>query len=83
MVITAYALCAVIAALCAALLLTRARTSKSRMLFWCGLCFAVLFTTNMLAAVDTASSIELTHSRLLTALFAICLLLYGLIFEDE
>lgn len=84
MAVFVYALCSVVALVCAGFLLTRARSSGSRMLFWCGLCFAVLFVTNLLAVVDLGSAgVQLTRARLLTGLIAISLLVYGLIFEDE
>jgi len=79
-----YSLCTLVALLCGGLLLARSRAQKSRMLFWCGLCFAILAVANVLAVVDVVqASIDLTRWRLLTAMLAISLLLYGLIFEDE
>lgn len=84
MALIVYSLCALVALLCATLLLARSRAQKSRMLFWCGLCFAVLLVTNALAVIDLArAGLELTRWRVLTALVAVCLLLYGLIFEDD
>lgn len=85
MAVPVYALCALVALVCAGLLLVRARSGRSRMLFWSGLCFVGLFVTNVLAVVDIAvlAGQPLLRWRLVTALAAICLLLYGLIFEDE
>lgn len=84
MAVIVYALCALVALACAAMLLARARGMASRMLFWCGLCFAGLFVSNLLAVVDLGvQGMELIRWRLLTALLATALLLYGLIFEDE
>lgn len=78
-----YSLCALVALLCGWLLLARSRAQKSRMLFWCGLCFVVLAAANLLGVVDVQAPADLTRWRLLTAMLAISLLLYGLIFEDE
>jgi hypothetical protein len=84
MALIVYSLCALVALLCAGLLLVSSQAKRSRALFWCGLCFAVLAATNLLAVVDIAdASVTLARWRLLTALLAVCLLLYGLIFEDE
>lgn len=84
MALIVYSLCALVALLCAGLLLVSSQAKRSRALFWCGLCFAVLVVTNLLAVIDIAdASVTLTRWRLLTALLAVCLLLYGLIFEDE
>lgn len=84
MAVFVYALCSVVALVCAGFLLNGARSSGSRMLFWCGLCFMVLFVTNLLAVVDLGlADANLTRWRLLTGFIAIALLVYGLIFEDE
>ncbi|NUS38451.1 MAG: hypothetical protein HOQ02_05450 [Lysobacter sp.] len=80
-----YALCAFTALLCAALLFQAARRTRSRMLLFSALCFGTLTITNVLVLVDNAvgPSIDLRWLRLATALVALCLLLYGLIFEER
>ena len=80
-----YALCAFTALLCAVLLLQGWRRTGSRMLLWSGLCFSTLTVTNLLVIADSAigPSVDLRWMRLATALAAICLLLYGLIFEEK
>ena len=86
MAVTIYAMCAMTALVCAIMLLTGARRSGSRMLFWSGLCFAGLFVTNGLVVADAVQLFphqNLTNLRLFTALGAVALLLYGLIFEEE
>lgn len=80
-----YALCALTVLVCALLLFQAARRTRSRMLLFSALCFATLTITNMLVLVDNAvgPSIDLRWLRLATALLAVCLLLYGLIFEEK
>jgi len=67
------------------LLLLGARRSGSRMLFWSGLCFAGLTLTNLLVIADhyLLREIDLAPLRLSSALIAIALLVYGLIFEER
>jgi len=85
MVLLIYALCALTAFACSALLLLGARRSGSRMLFWSGMCFAGLTLTNLLVIADhyLLREIDLAPLRLGTALIAIALLVYGLIFEER
>ncbi len=85
MVLLIYALCSLTALACAVLLLLGARRTNSRMLFWSGLCFATLTLTNALVIADhyLFREIDLSQLRLGSALVAIALLLYGLIFEER
>ncbi|HEY2347213.1 MAG TPA: DUF5985 family protein [Xanthomonadaceae bacterium] len=85
MALLIYALCSMTALACSVLLLRSARRTKSRMLLWCGLCFAGLTLTNVLVIVDHYGFPErdLSPLRLISALIAIALLLYGLIFEEH
>lgn len=85
MALLIYALCALTALACSVMLLSGARRAGSRMLFWSGLCFAGLTLTNLLVIADTYVLPEngLWPLRLGSALVAIALLLYGLIFEDR
>ena len=55
------------------------------MLFWSGLCFAGLTVTNLMVIVDHYGfpDNDLSPLRLGSALIAIALLLYGLIFEER
>ncbi|HSR65303.1 MAG TPA: DUF5985 family protein [Xanthomonadaceae bacterium] len=80
-----YALCALTALGCALLLFQAALRTRSRMLFFSAFCFATLTITNLLVLVDHAvgPSIDLRWLRLVTAVVAIGLLLYGLIFEEK
>jgi hypothetical protein len=80
-----YALCALTALACAVLLLLAARRTRSRMLFWSGLCFVGLALTNGLVVVDEMSGrpSALWTARLLLALGSVVVLLYGLIVEER
>jgi len=85
MVLLIYALCASTALACSILLLLGARRSGSRMLFWSGLCFAALTFTNSLVIADhyLFRQVDLAPLRLGSAVVAIALLLYGLVFEEH
>jgi hypothetical protein len=85
MVLLIYALCALTALACALLLLQGWRRTGSRMLFWSGLCFAGLTLTNLLVIADhyLFREVDLAPLRLGSALLAIALLLYGLVFEER
>jgi integral membrane sensor domain MASE1 len=84
-VLSIYALCALTALACSVLLLMGARRAGSRMLFWSGLCFAGLTLTNLLVIADhyVFREVDLAPLRLGSALLAVSLLLYGLIFEEH
>lgn len=85
MVLLIYALCALTALACSVLLLLGSRRTGSRMLFWSGLCFAGLTLTNLLVIADhyVFREVDLAPVRLGSALLAVSLLLYGLIFEEH
>jgi hypothetical protein len=85
MVLLIYALCSLTALACSVLLLLGAGRTGSRMLFWSGLCFAGLTFTNVLVIIDhyAMPGNDLSMLRLGSALVAISLLLYGLIFEEH
>lgn len=80
-----YALCALTAFACALLLLRASRQSVSRMLFWSGICFALLTVSNLLLIVDAYvfPDIRLWSLRHGISLLAVSVLLYGLIFEER
>ncbi|MDM5177140.1 DUF5985 family protein [Massilia sp. DJPM01] len=80
-----YILCALTSLACAWLLLNRYWNSGHRLLFWSGLCFAVLTVNNLLLVFDKLvfPDIDLLPYRDASALAAVLLLLYGLIYEKE
>lgn len=78
-----YALCALTSTLCAVLLLRGYRTNRVPLLFWSGLCFVGLALNNFLLFIDLiiVPQIDLFMWRTGVALAAMCVLLYGLIWE--
>jgi hypothetical protein len=85
MVRVIYALCTLTSLTCAWLLLRSFIHNRYRLLFWSGLCFVGLSVNNMLVVLDRVvlPSVDLLTWRLVSALLAVLLLLYGLIWEDE
>ena len=79
-----YGLCALTAALCAALLFRAYSRTRFRLLMWSALCFAGLTVNNVLLVLDRLvfTSVDLSTARLTVALCALLLLLYGLISES-
>jgi hypothetical protein len=80
-----YALCALTSFACAWLLLRSYIRNGYRVLFWSGLCFVGLTVNNVLLVLDKVVfvTIDLSIWRLLAALIALLLLLYGLIYEEK
>jgi len=80
-----YGLCTITSLACAWMLLTTYRRNKVRLLFWSGLCFVGLSVNNILLVLDKLVFIEtdLLPLRLVTALVALVLLLFGLIYETK
>jgi hypothetical protein len=80
-----YAAGAVTTLVCAILLLQAYRRVRRRLLLWSGLCFAVLTFSNSLVFVDliVLPEVDIYVYRLLTAVVAMALLLYGLIWEAQ
>ena len=80
-----YLLCALTALLCSWLLLKAYRSSGYKLLLWGGLCFAGLTLNNVLLIVDKfmVPYIDFSAWRLLLALAASLVFLYGLIWDSE
>jgi hypothetical protein len=80
-----YGLCALTALLCTVLLFQAHRRSKYALLFWSGLCFAILTLNNVLLVLDKVvfPDIDLSPYRGITAVAAMAVLLYGLIWRTE
>jgi hydrogenase/urease accessory protein HupE len=80
-----YTLCALIALLCAVLLLQAYRRSSYALLFWSGLCFVGLTLSNALLVVDrlVLPEVDLSTWRLVVGLLAMLVLLYGLIWKVD
>lgn len=80
-----YALCTLMSLLCAVLLFRSYFVGRHRLLFWSGLCFAVLSINNILVVLDNVvfPNMDLLTLRLASGLIALLLLLYGLIWEER
>jgi hypothetical protein len=80
-----YTLCALTSLACCVLLWRGWRAGGNRLLFWSALCFAGLTVNNLLLVIDkiVLTQVDLYSSRLVSALVAVSLLLFGLIWEEE
>ena len=80
-----YVLCAATSIACAVLLLRGYARSRMRLLFWSGLCFAGLALNNVVLFVDLVliPSMDLSLVRSGTALIAMLVLLFGLVWESR
>jgi len=83
--ITIYILCLLTSLACAWLLYASYRRTRYRLLFWAGSCFAVMTLNNLFLLLDKIvfPNIDFMPARLVSALVATGLLLYGLIYEKE
>jgi hypothetical protein len=82
----AYILCTLTSILCAFLLLRGYKQSRSRLLFWCGLCFVGLALNNILLFIDVKTPnnvLDLSHVRSLPAVFGLLVMIFGLIWEKR
>jgi hypothetical protein len=81
-----YVLCTLTSAVCAGLLLRSYFRSRTRLLVWSSLAFVGLTANNVLLFVDLVmlpETIDLWPVRNLTALLALSVLVYGLIWDTE
>jgi hypothetical protein len=85
MAVLIYSLCAITAFLCSFLLLQAFMRSQYRLLLWGGLCFAFLTMNNILLIADKLifPYSDFSTERLVAALIAMLILLYGLIWDKE
>lgn len=85
MVSIVYALCTLVAALCAVLLLRAYGKVGQKLLLWSGLCFAGLTIANALVFFDLAvwTGGSIYTWRLSAAAISMLLLLYGLIARSD
>jgi 4-hydroxybenzoate polyprenyltransferase len=82
----AYILCTLTSILCAVLLLRGYKQSRSRLLFWCGLCFAGLALNSILLIIDVKTPsdvVDLSHVRSLPAVAGLLVMIFGLIWEKR
>jgi len=81
-----YSLCALTSIMCLVLLWRSWRASGARLLFWSALCFGALSVNNVLLVLDRVIfpvETDLGMARLVAALVAVLLLLFGLIWEED
>ena len=80
-----YVLCAATSIACAVLLLKGYARSRTRLLFWSGLCFAGLALNNVVLFVDLVviPGVDLSLVRSGAALIAMLVLLFGLVWESR
>ncbi len=80
-----YTLCMLTSLAAAWLLFAGYRRTGHRLLFWSGLCFTVMTFNNLFLILDKVvyPMIDFLPFRLTSALLAVALLLYGLIYEKE
>ena len=81
-----YGLCAVTSVICAALLARGYVRSRARLLLWSTLCFVMLTVNNILLVIDRVvlmEEIDLYRLRLVAALAALVLLVYGLVWDVD
>jgi hypothetical protein len=80
-----YSLCMLTSLACTWLLFSSYRRTRYRLLFWSGSCFAVMTINNLFLLLDKViyPTVDFMPLRLISALLACLLLLYGLIYEKE
>lgn len=81
-----YSLCALTSITCLVLLWRSWRASGARLLFWSALCFAALSVNNVLLVIDRVvlpTQVDLAMWRLMWALAAVLLLIFGLVWEED
>lgn len=80
-----YLLCFATSGACAFLLARSFVTSRSRMLFWSALCFALLALVNLAVIFDLViyRDIDLRAFRLWLTLLAVAVLLFGFIWDED
>lgn len=80
-----YSLCALTSIVCAVLLIQGFLRTRSRLLLWSSLCFIGLVVNNLLLVVDRifVPDTDLYMMRSFSALAALTLLVYGLVWESK
>lgn len=86
MAATVYILCALTSIVCAVMLVRGYVRSRARFLLWSSICFIGLAANNAMLFVDKVllpTEVDLAIVRGVTALAALGVLLYGLIWDAE
>jgi hypothetical protein len=79
-----YLLCALTSLLCMILLIRSFRKTRVRLLFWTSAFFTMIAVANALLFIDLVivPNMDMTLTRTSITFAAVCLLLYGLIWEE-
>jgi hypothetical protein len=83
---TIYGLCALMAFICAALLLRSYFHGRYKLLLWGGICFCGLTLSNGLLVIDKVilgASTDLSDARSVITLISLLIFIYGLIWDTE
>ncbi|HJU16061.1 MAG TPA: DUF5985 family protein [Stellaceae bacterium] len=80
-----YLLCFFTSGLCAYLLSAAFRRRRERLLLWSALCFWLIAAENLLVFIDIIllPGVSLLSLRLALSLAAVCVLLFGFVWEIE
>lgn len=80
-----YSLCLLTSAICAGLLLRAYGKTRTRLLLWSGVAFSCLAVNNFFVLGDVIlfPDVNLLPARYVAALAAVCVLIYGFIWEVE
>jgi hypothetical protein len=80
-----YLLCLAASAGCAVLLVRSYLQTAARLLLWSAMCFVLLALNNFLVVLDllVIEDVDLLLLRRLTSVAAVCVLLFGFIWETE
>ena len=80
-----YSLCFATSALCAYLLGRSFRRTRSRLLLWSSLCFALLALVNFVVILDLLvyPDLDFRPLRLSLSLLAVAVLLFGFIWDED
>lgn len=80
-----YGLCLLTCAACAALLIRTWLRSRQPLLAWSAACFSLLALNNLMVVLDMVvlPHIDLSVPRMATSLAAVCVLIYGFVWEVD
>jgi len=80
-----YSLCALLSMGIAVMLWRHHGRTRSRLLYWSALCFSGLTINNVLLVLDKLvwPSADFSLLRQVTALLSVCVILFGLTWEEE
>ena len=80
-----YGLCLLTSAICAAMLMRAYGRARQPLLLWSAACFSLLALNNLMVVLDMVvlPHVDFSLPRQLTALAAVCVLLYGFIWEID